>query len=109
MQANLFYCCFALITELEFEKPSAEAVANNASNLPASSLLTEDQKARNTRLMDERHGKMLLHTERALLSALEGVTGVVRMRDYFVDVCEIEEVQSILLSLALCFSVECSS
>ena len=55
--------------------------------------LTPEQQERNARVMDERHGKMLLHTEISLLSLLAGVEGVVRMRDVFVDVCEHEQVR----------------
>lgn len=41
---------------------------------------------------DERHGRMLIHTELSVLSVLRGVRGVVQVRDFFTDVCLVEEV-----------------
>ena len=36
---------------------------------------------------DEQHGKMLLHTEHALLSLLEGERGVVKKHGFFTELC----------------------
>ncbi len=40
---------------------------------------------------DERHGKMLLHTENALLTLLEGESGVIRKRGFFTEMYPHEE------------------
>ena len=36
---------------------------------------------------DEKHGKMLLHTEHSLLSLLEGEKGIVQKHDFFTELC----------------------
>jgi len=40
---------------------------------------------------DEKQGKMLLHTEHALLSLLAGMEGVVQKHDFFTELCLMEE------------------